>query len=269
MAGREVCEFRDFRLVAPERLLSRGGHPIALAPKAYDVLLALVRSAGRLVTRRELLDLVWPETSVEEGILSVHVSALRKALGDDEGERRYIETVSRTGYRFVAPVKHLTEDESLPAQQSVAVLPARPFIGEIFSERDRHTGLAIADALIDRLGRCRHILVRPTRAVRSYMNAPDDPAAIGCSLHVSAVIDTRFLATADRIKVSVHLLRSRDGTSLWNGNFDEAATDVITIADLVAECVATQLGSESQESAIPRSTIRPVSYTHLTLPTKA
>ena len=213
MTGQEVCEFGEFKLDAPERLLSRESHAIALAPKAYDVLLALVRSAGRLVTKRELLDLVWPETSVEEGILSVHISALRKALGDDEGERRYIETVSRTGYRFVAPVRHLTEDASLPAQQSVAVLPARPFIGEMFSDRDRHTGLAIADALIDRLGRSRHILVRPTRAVRAYVNAPDDPAAIGRSLRVNAVIDTRFLATADRIKFSVHLLRSRDGTS--------------------------------------------------------
>lgn len=258
MVGREVCEFREFRLDAPERLLSKEGHAIALAPKTYDVLLALVRSAGRLVTKRELLDLVWPETSVEEGILSVHISALRKALGDDKGQRRYIETVFRTGYRFVAPVKHLTEDESLPAQHSVAVLPARPFIGGIFSERDRHTGLAITDALIDRLGRSRHILVRPTRAVRAYVNAADDPAAIGCSLRVNAVIDTRFLATADRIKVSVHLLRSRDGTSLWIGNFDEAATDVITVADLVAECVAAQLGSESWESAIPPSTVRPV-----------
>jgi len=71
-------------------------------PKTYDVLLALVRSAGRLATKRELLDLVWPETFVEEGILAVHISTLRKTLGDDEGERRYIETVSRTGYRFDA-----------------------------------------------------------------------------------------------------------------------------------------------------------------------
>ena len=245
-------------LDAPERLLSREGHAIAIAPKTYDVLLALVRSAGRLVTKRELLDLVWPETSVEEGILSVHISTLRKALGDDEGKRRYIETVSRTGYRFVAAVKQRTA--SLPAQQSVAVLPARPFIGKILSERDRHTGLAIADALIDRLGRSQQILVRPTRAVRVYVNAPDDPAAIACSLCVDAVIDTRFLATADRIKVSIHLIRSRDGTSLWTGNFDEPATEVISIADLAAECVAAQLGSGSQESQTPRSRIRPAAH---------
>jgi DNA-binding winged helix-turn-helix (wHTH) protein len=235
MAGLEVCEFGEFKLDAPERLLSRAGHAIALAPKTYDVLLALVRRAGRLVTKRELLDLVWPETSVEEGILSVHISTLRKALGGDEGERRYIETVSRTGYRFVAAVKQLTA--SLPAQLSVAVLPARPFIGEMFSERDRHTGLAIADALIDRLGRSHQILVRPTMAVRVHVNAPDDPAAIGCSLRVDSVIDTRFLAAADRIRVSRHSIRSRDGTSLWTDNFDEPATEVIRIADLAAECL--------------------------------
>ena len=257
MAGREVYEFGNFKLDLPKRLLSKDGRAIALAPKSYDLLLALLSSAGRLATKRELLDLVWPETFVEEGILAVYISMLRKTLGDDERERRYIETVPRTGYRFVAEVKHDSEDESLPAQPSIAVLPARPLISEIFSERDRHSGLAIADALIDRLGRSEQILVRPTRAVRAYLNAPDDPAAIGRSLRVDAVIDTRFLVSADRIKVSVRLIRSRDGASLWTGNFDEQATEVITIADSVAERVTVQFGSRIQASATPRRTMRP------------
>src|SRR5215471_11770585 len=105
MAAREVYEFGDFQLNAPERLLSRNGHATPLAPKTCDVLLALLRQAGRLVTKRELLDQIWPETFVEEGILTVHISTLRKALGDEGGERRYIATVSRTGYRFIAAVK--------------------------------------------------------------------------------------------------------------------------------------------------------------------
>jgi DNA-binding winged helix-turn-helix (wHTH) protein len=260
MAGREVHKFGDFNLDARERLLSRESHAIALAPKTYDVLLALVRGAGRLVTKRELLDLVWPEIFVEEGILAVHISTLRKALGDYGGKKQYIETVSRIGYRFIAAVKHLTEEESIPAYQSVAVLPARPFYAGIFYERDRHTGLAIADALTDRLGRCGQIVVRPTRAVRAYVNAPEDPALTGRALGVNAVIDTRFVATADRIKVSVHLIRSEDGTGLWTGNFDELATEVMTIADLVAERVAAQLGSGSRKSAPPRSSIRPAAH---------
>jgi DNA-binding winged helix-turn-helix (wHTH) protein len=181
MAGSEVYEFAGLRLNVPERLLSRGDNGIAVAPKSFDLLVALVRKAGRLAAKRELLDLVWPETFVEEGILSVHISAIRKALGE-ERDRQYIETVSRAGYRFIADVKRLSEDESASERQSIAVLPARPLIGELFSERDRHTGLAIADALIDRLGRCPNMVLRPARAVRDYVNADDDPAAIGRSL---------------------------------------------------------------------------------------
>ncbi len=109
MTGRETYEFGEFTLDVSERRLSKDGKPISLEPKAHEVLLALVRNAGRLLTKRELLDLIWPESFVEEGILAVHVSALRKALG--QGGRRYIETVPRAGYRFACTV---TRDVSQP-----------------------------------------------------------------------------------------------------------------------------------------------------------
>jgi DNA-binding winged helix-turn-helix (wHTH) protein len=99
MAGREY-EFGEFRLEPGERRLTRGGDAVALPPKTYDVLVALVRRPGELVTKRELLDAVWPDAFVEEGILAVHVSGLRKALGEDT-----IETVARAGYRFRAAVR--------------------------------------------------------------------------------------------------------------------------------------------------------------------
>lgn len=101
MAGGHVFRFAEFTLDAAERRLLRDGAAIRLAPKALDLLIALVRDAGRLVTKDQLLARVWPDAFVEEGILTVQVSALRKALGNDDA---YIETVPRTGYRFVAPV---------------------------------------------------------------------------------------------------------------------------------------------------------------------
>jgi DNA-binding winged helix-turn-helix (wHTH) protein len=104
MATQERYAFAEFALDARERRLERAGQLIPLAPKALDVLITIVRSAGALVTKRELLDLVWPESFVEEGILAVHVSALRKALSDGESGRQFIETVSRSGYRFIGAV---------------------------------------------------------------------------------------------------------------------------------------------------------------------
>jgi DNA-binding winged helix-turn-helix (wHTH) protein/Flp pilus assembly protein TadD len=99
----ERFAFGAFTLDVPERRLSRPGagsslDDIALAPKAFDVLVCLVRKAGHLVTKRELLETVWPDTFVEEGILTVHISSLRRVLSDD------IQTVPKSGYRFVAPV---------------------------------------------------------------------------------------------------------------------------------------------------------------------
>jgi DNA-binding winged helix-turn-helix (wHTH) protein len=104
MRTTDVFHFGEFRLETGERRLTQGRHVIHLSPKAHDVLVLLVRQAGRLVTKDDLLSRVWPDTSVEEGILTVHVAALRKALGDDKRSSGYIETVSRSGYRFVAPV---------------------------------------------------------------------------------------------------------------------------------------------------------------------
>jgi DNA-binding winged helix-turn-helix (wHTH) protein/tetratricopeptide (TPR) repeat protein len=102
MAPAEIYEIGDFVLDVTERRLSQRGVDVTLPPKAFDLLVALVRRAGTLVSKRELLDIVWPGTSVEEGIISVHVSALRKILGTSGNGSDGIETVPRIGYRFAA-----------------------------------------------------------------------------------------------------------------------------------------------------------------------
>src|SRR5260370_33959524 len=102
-------EFDEFRIDVSERLLLHEGTPLALPPKAFDVLLALVRESGHVLEKRELIDTVWPDTFIEENNLTQYISALRKALGDDRHGRRYIETVPRRGYRFVAPVSQVRD----------------------------------------------------------------------------------------------------------------------------------------------------------------
>jgi DNA-binding winged helix-turn-helix (wHTH) protein/pimeloyl-ACP methyl ester carboxylesterase len=97
--------FGPFHLDVRERRLSRGGKVIPLRLKVFDTLLVLVENAGRLVTKQELLDAVWPETTVEENNLNHNVSVLRKALGEKATSQQYIETVPRVGYRFAASVE--------------------------------------------------------------------------------------------------------------------------------------------------------------------
>ena len=100
-----VFRFGDFVLIPSERLLLRDGKPLALTGKAFDLLTTLVRHAGHLLTKDELLQSVWPGVVVEEVNLSVNVSALRKVLGAAPDIGEWIETVPRRGYRFNAAVE--------------------------------------------------------------------------------------------------------------------------------------------------------------------
>ena len=116
MGRGEVFHFGEFTLDVQERRLQRAADAVRVAPKAFDLLVALLRHPGRLVSKDELLARVWPDSFVEEGILSVHVSALRRTLGDETQPSTYIETVARSGYRFVAPVRRVdAPDDDAPA----------------------------------------------------------------------------------------------------------------------------------------------------------
>src|SRR5580692_1712001 len=102
-----IFEFGSFRLNPAERLLLRDQASVHLPPKAFDALLVLVENRGHLLEKDELLRKVWPDTFVEESNLAQHISLLRKALQDGEDGPRYIETVPRRGYRFIAEVREL------------------------------------------------------------------------------------------------------------------------------------------------------------------
>jgi TolB-like protein/DNA-binding winged helix-turn-helix (wHTH) protein/Tfp pilus assembly protein PilF len=104
----KTYEFGPFCLNASERLLLRDGKPVPLAPKVFDTLVVLVENGSRLVSKDDLMSTLWPDTFVEEGTLTRNISDLRKTLGESAGGERYIETVPRHGYRFVAPLKQLS-----------------------------------------------------------------------------------------------------------------------------------------------------------------
>ena len=106
-----LYEFDRFTLDAAERLLLRDGKPVRLTPKEFDTLLALVRGAGRVLSKEELLKEIWPDTFVGEATLAQNVFTLRKALGEPEGGGAFVETVPRRGYRFAVEVSESREEE--------------------------------------------------------------------------------------------------------------------------------------------------------------
>jgi DNA-binding winged helix-turn-helix (wHTH) protein len=102
----QALSFGPFRLSPAQRLLERNGVPIAIGSRSLDILIALAARAGKTVSKRDLLSCVWPDTIVDDSSLRVHVSGLRKALGDGEGSR-YVANVPGRGTAWLRPLRPL------------------------------------------------------------------------------------------------------------------------------------------------------------------
>jgi pimeloyl-ACP methyl ester carboxylesterase/DNA-binding winged helix-turn-helix (wHTH) protein/class 3 adenylate cyclase len=124
----KVYSFAGFTLDAGERILSADGRPLTLAPKIFDTLLFLVENAGRILNKERMLNEIWEGSFVEENNLAQNISALRRLLGETK-ETKFIETVPKYGYRFVAPVTERSAEE--PETEIVETSRARIHISDI------------------------------------------------------------------------------------------------------------------------------------------
>src|SRR5207253_5149657 len=119
-------EFAGFRVDLRSRRLLRGDEVVPITVKAFDTLIALVEHAGQLVDKDELMRRVWPDTVVEDANLSQQVFLLRKTLGEDPKDHRFIQTVPRRGFRFIAPVVRIEDEPSRPAHPADPAHPVPP-----------------------------------------------------------------------------------------------------------------------------------------------
>jgi len=110
--------FGDFTLDIDQRVLLREGKPVALTPKVFDTLLILVENSGRIVEKEDLMRRLWPDTFVEESNLTFNIQQLRKSLSDNARDPRYVGTVARRGYRFIADVEAVVSGKSQAEAQS-------------------------------------------------------------------------------------------------------------------------------------------------------
>src|SRR5712675_1908532 len=127
--------FGPFELNVAERSLKKANQVIPLGGRAYDILIALLENAGEVVGKAELIARAWPDVTVEEGSLRVHLSALRKALGDGQFGNKYIASIKGQGYSFIAPVARLLADHDRGnASAGTSDLP--PALGRMVGRSD-------------------------------------------------------------------------------------------------------------------------------------
>ena len=296
--------FGGFRLDLANRLLEREDVAIPIQSKVFDLLVVFAKNPGRLLEKEELIEKVWRQEFVEEGNLARHVSTLRKALGDNGKDRKFIVTVQGRGYRFVADVatveaalqdtvKQNADPTTTPQSKlskkwlwaipavalilasgwiinarffiagktqikSLAILPLRSF-----DKNDSYLGAGIADAVIRRIGQSTQLTVRPTSAVTKYLKDDTDSLTAARELNTDAVLEGTIQRANDRLRVSVNLLRTSDGASLWTDTFDVPSKDIFLMQDQVAQAVATRLElrfDPAQSLASSKYPTSPVAY---------
>lgn len=230
----QIFEFGEFQLDVCEQRLLRNGRPIALPPKPFDVLVALVEHGGQLVTREALLRRVWPDTFVEAGSLSYNISLIRKALADRDRRRTFIQTVPKRGYRFVAT------RVVVPAASvvSVAVLP---FGWEHTDPDAEHVADGMAEGLINRLSRFAHLRVTARVTAFSFKGQPVDLRRVAGELHVSAVLTGRIERHADAIAVHVEVVDPFSMTQVWGDSYRGPESELPAAQEAIAAVAADKL----------------------------
>ena len=242
-----VYEFGDFRLLAAQRRLTArtDGRVIELTPKALDTLHFLVQHPGELLDKSTLIAAVWPNIVVEENNLNQVVSALRRALGDGSGGRRFIVTVPGRGYQFVAQVREVSDEgpsaspEGSPeAGASIAVLPFASLSGD--PERD-YFGDGIAEELIHLLARTPGLKVPARTSSFAYKGRHIDVRQIARELGVDRLLEGSVRSSGDNIRVTAQLVDAESGYHIWSQTFDRQFADVFKLQDELAGAIVQRL----------------------------
>jgi TolB-like protein len=253
-------EFGPYRLDPLGRSLARGRELVALPPKAVEVLMVLIKHAGAVIGKPELIEAVWPETIVEEANLNQMIFLLRRAFGEDSATG-YIATVPRRGYRFTAGVRTI----EIPCRiESIAVLPLANVSGDPARE---YFADGITEALITELAKIRSLRVVSRTSVMRYRGTKGPIAQIARALRAQALLEGSVMTSGDRFRITVQLTHAGADQSLWAQTYQGAASDILDVQARVARDVAARLRAElSRDERARLTTLRTVHPQAFALP---
>jgi DNA-binding winged helix-turn-helix (wHTH) protein/Tfp pilus assembly protein PilF len=236
----------------------RDGRPLEITPKLLDLLLHFLDSAGTLVTKEALLEALWPDANVTDNALAQAVSELRQALGDEAGDPRFIKTIARRGYRFIAtvdPVAAAPEagvDETPKVDQhSIAVLDFSNVTGD---PESAWLSAGIAETVsgdLRALGPFRVVdRWRVTEAARRTGGALHDVAA---ALGVRLVVVGSFQCSAERVRITARVVDIVSGEAVADAKVDGDVENIFDLQDQVAAQFAGELGVAVRGTAPARN----------------
>lgn len=277
--------FGSYR-VHPIQGLSLDDREIRVTPRSLAVLYMLACRSREVVTKLELFEAIWPNSVVTDATLSSCIRELRRALGDDARDPRFIETVHRRGFRLLLPSFDVESSRpgnfAATADDGELVADRPPFDGRSGPDSVPSSGSSARPAIvvlpfqsigndesggivarglvhdvITRIARSRMMLIIARGTAFQFAGGPHDVAAIGRKLGVRYVVQGAVQTTRNRLKVSVTLASALDRQELWSEQYDRNLDDFMLIQEEIAEKIAAALESAVQRAEVGRSVLMP------------
>jgi TolB-like protein/Tfp pilus assembly protein PilF/rhodanese-related sulfurtransferase len=227
-AAGDVVLFGEFRFDRSGSGLFRAdGSPVPLGSRALASLQLLIERQGQLVSKQQIMDAVWPGLAVEDGNLTVQMSALRKTLDQGRAEGSCIQTIPGRGYRFMSRVTHVMPDGGFgrpgtPPRLSMVVLPFANLSG---NPEDNYLAETVTDDLTTDISRIAGMFVIGRESAYTYQGKAVDVRKIGTDLGVRYVVQGSVRKVDDVLRVNAQLVAADTGAHIWAERFDQPQTD--------------------------------------------
>lgn len=258
--------FDDVAVEVENYRILKQGRPKIIEPRAFDLLLYLLVHRGRVVEKEELFEQVWQRSFVTDSALTQEIRQIRQAIGDDAGAPRYIETVPKRGYRFIAEVNGGTAkmaeapDSQPQAFDSVAVLP---FVNLNADPELDYFVDGITDLLITDLGKIKSLKVISRTSAMQYKRSPKPLPLIAGELNVRAVVEGAVMRVGERVRVTAQLIEAATDQHAWAECYERDLRDILGLQNELAQTVAEKIRARltpEEKARLAHAQVHPEAY---------
>jgi TolB-like protein/Tfp pilus assembly protein PilF len=262
-----VYEFDDVVVDSGNFRILKSGQTKKITPRAFEVLLFLIKRKDQLVSKQELFEAVWKESFVTDNALTRMIKEIRQVIGDNADFPRYIETVSKRGYRFIAEftsaksAQNTLQIKNDKNDSSIAVLP---FINQSEDPENDYLSEGITENIINNLSKLSSLRVVPRSTVFYFQGRNINPLEVGRKLSVRTVLFGRLLQLGENLIVNAELIDVLNNAQIWGEQYRYKAADIFDLQKQISQEISTQLeaaiGGKEQHQIIEPPTHNAEAY---------
>jgi len=251
-----MVEESKFKLDLGDERLWLGDQPVEISHKAFQLLRLLVGHPNRLLTKDHILDAVWGDVCVSEGLIKEYIHDLRLALGDDPKQPRFIETVHGRGYRFLGGIDETNGPDSDEAPRIHGTHPPSlvvlPFANLSEDPEQEYFSDGITEDIITELSRFSELMVIARNSSFAYKDLPLDVKQVARDLGVGYVMEGSVRRDGNRLRITAQLVDAESGGHIWAEKYDRKLGDLFDLQDEITRHVVGSIAPQVELAELRR-----------------